>query len=255
MIPTQGINPAILTEQERNALAILVNLSPDDLARIKNFLHLGLPAVVGVTTLHDFIAACTRPLSTLGVSAFKDAHGLDDTGDNHGAIGHSTATAWIADMFASAAAPPRTGRQVTARGVHIVQNFEGKRLDAYQDQVGVWTIGYGHTPAHAGQVITDEQATALLLGDLAWAEKAVADNAGTLNDNQFDAFVSMCFNIGTAGFAGSTACREAKAGNYQASADAMLSWDKGTINGQLVVLPGLLARRTEERALFLQAPS
>jgi lysozyme len=259
-LPIQELDPTQLDEAHAHALALLVHLTPQDLASVKHLLHLGAPQIVGPQTLEAFMTLCqsagreVRDFSTAGVSAFKRAHGLDDTGANHGAIGQTTATAWVSLLLANIPVPT-PGRHITATGRAIIENFEGLSLTAYRDQVGVWTIGYGHTQGvEPDQVVTQAQADAFLTRDVAWAEAAVTQGVGALmSDNQFNAFVSMTFNIGAAGFLGSSCCRFANAGLMTMAADAMLLWDKGTINGELVVIPGLLERRQEERALALRS--
>ena len=77
-----------------------------------------------------------------------------------------------------------------------------------------------------------------------------------LNQNEFDALVSLVFNIGAGGFKGSSVLRNLNAGNRRGAADSMLAWNKGTIGGKKVVLKGLANRRAEERAQFLsRAPA
>lgn len=81
-------------------------------------------------------------------------------------------------------------------GLKLIESFEGLRLTAYQDSVGVWTIGYGHTQGVAqGQTITQQQAEAFLQQDLAVAEAAVNGRGLALTDNQFAALVSFTFNL------------------------------------------------------------
>src|ERR1035437_6637809 len=89
-LPMQGIDSTVLNPVELSALSILSQLAPDELAAIKHILHLGLPAVVGAQTLHAFVALCASSgmdLTPAGIAAFKQTHGLDNTGDNRGAIG------------------------------------------------------------------------------------------------------------------------------------------------------------------------
>ncbi|HEX3672669.1 MAG TPA: glycoside hydrolase family protein [Rhizomicrobium sp.] len=71
--------------------------------------------------------------------------------------------------------------------------------------------------------------------------------------HQAAAMLSLAYNIGTGAFQGSTVLRKFNAGDIAAAADAFLMWDKGTVNGQKTVIPGLLNRRTQERTLFLTA--
>ncbi len=82
-------------------------------------------------------------------------------------------------------------------GIKLIQQYEGLRLKAYQDSVGVWTIGYGHTKdVKPGDVINQLQAAEFLKQDIAHVENALNKFTG-FNQNQFDALVSFFFNVGT----------------------------------------------------------
>jgi lysozyme len=145
-------------------------------------------------------------------------------------------------------------RQIGDSGLELIKQFEGCRLTAYQDVVGIWTIGYGHIAGVSeGMQITEEEADELLREDLASAEEAVdaetQDVATT--DNQFGAMVSLCFNIGAGNFRSSSMLRDHRAGNLPAAADDFLKWDKARVNGMLEVVQGLLNRRKAERELYL----
>ncbi len=128
---------------------------------------------------------------------------------------------------------------------------EGCRLVAYLDSVGVPTIGIGHTgragpPTVAmGMTITQAEADAVLARDLASFEFAV-NRAVTvpMTQNQFDACVSLAFNIGATGFAGSTVVHKLNAGDIGGAADAFLMW---------VRPPELRLRRDGERTQFLKS--
>jgi lysozyme len=134
-------------------------------------------------------------------------------------------------------------------GLHFIAGHEGLRLQSYQDSVGVWTIGYGHTSkVKQGQTITEAEALAFLREDLAIAEKAVNTTiTAKLSQNQFDALVSLAFNIGAGAFSSSTLARRFNQGRILEAADAFLVW----CHGGGMTLPGLLKRRKDERALFL----
>lgn len=89
--------------------------------------------------------------------------------------------------------------------IEKVKEFEGLRLTAYKDSAGVLTIGYGHTRGvKAGQRITEKQADSLLRGDLLTAENYVNSLKLNLTQNQFDALVDFCYNLGAGNLAGST---------------------------------------------------
>ncbi len=135
-------------------------------------------------------------------------------------------------------------------GQVLIEKFEGLRLTAYQDMVGVWTIGYGHTgpDVKPGLVISQQQAAQLLINDLARFNNGVnALVTVKLNQNQFDALVSFSYNLGLGSLQNSTLLRLLNAGNFQAAADQFPRWDRAS--GKEVA--GLLARRNAERALFL----
>lgn len=93
-------------------------------------------------------------------------------------------------------------RKIGQAGLALIKQFEGCRLVAYQCSAGVWTIGYGHTVGvHKGMKITQAEAEAYLLQDVAKFEKYVNNPSyvpftDKLNQNQFDALVSFAFNLG-----------------------------------------------------------
>src|SRR5580698_3923670 len=126
---------------------------------------------------------------------------------------------------------------------HMIEQWEGLRLQTYRDSVGVATIGYGHTgpDVHDGEDITEAQADALMTSDLHKFEVAVAsmvDMAPT-SQQQFDAMVSFSYNLGSGALAGSSLLRYHKAGQFDAAAGEFVKWDHA--GGQ--VLAGLLRRR------------
>src|SRR3954465_8105080 len=91
--------------------------------------------------------------------------------------------------------------------IQLIKRNEGCCLKAYQDSVGVWTIGYGHTGSvKAGRVVTQHQADEILKYDLEKYSEGVDElTAGLgLSDNQFAACVSLTFNVGVTRFASST---------------------------------------------------
>ena len=148
-------------------------------------------------------------------------------------------------------------RTINAAGLALVKRNEGLRLASYQDVAGIWSIGYGHTPASPGQTITDAEAEKLLFNDIAFACAIVSDATGmvTTTDDQFSAMSSLAFNIGIQAFRTSSVVRLHQAGNTSGAADAFLMWDKAHVDGQLVVVAGLHNRRVEERALYLSEPA
>jgi len=144
-------------------------------------------------------------------------------------------------------------RSINDAGLNLIKSFEGRRLTAYRDVAGIWTIGYGHIRGvREGMAITEEQATQLLQQDLADTEASVDSmtSAAPTTNNQYAAMVSLCFNIGRGNFQSSRVLRFHLARDYTSAADAFLLWDKGHVNGQLVEVQGLLNRRQAEKDLY-----
>ena len=144
--------------------------------------------------------------------------------------------------------------QTSDKGIALIKQFEGCKLTAYQDSVGVWTIGYGWTkpvdgkPIRAGMTIKQETAERLLKTGLVSYENDVSRLVKVdLTQGQFDALVSFTYNLGARSLSTSTLLRKLNAGDYAGAADEFLRWDKA--GGK--VLSGLTRRREAERALFL----
>ncbi len=140
--------------------------------------------------------------------------------------------------------------KTSQRGIDLIKEFEGCKLEAYKDSVGIPTIGVGHTKNVCMEhTITMEQADALLRADLADAEKAVNQYVGVpLTQNQFDALVSFTFNLGAGALLGSTLLSLLGKGNYLGAAEQFGRWNRA--GGK--VLLGLARRRAAERELFLE---
>lgn len=148
-------------------------------------------------------------------------------------------------------------------GLDLIKSFEGLRLKAYDDlqpnkeitnisQVkGVLTIGYGHTKnVKVGQVITAEEAEKLLLSDLQSRINYVNKYVKIpLNENQFSALVSFCYNCGENNLRNLVRNR-----TITQIADALLLYNKAKDNktGKYIVLAGLNRRRKAEQDLFLR---
>ncbi|NEP62923.1 MAG: lysozyme [Symploca sp. SIO2G7] len=140
-------------------------------------------------------------------------------------------------------------RQTNFSGVSLIKSFEGLRLKAYQDAVGVWTIGYGTTRGvKPGQEITEAEAEALLKTDLNRFERAVIQAVRVpINDNQFAALVSFTYNVGSGAMRSSTLLRKLNRRDIYGAANEFPRWNRA--GGR--VLAGLTRRRNAERALFL----
>lgn len=142
--------------------------------------------------------------------------------------------------------------QINAAGIALIKESEGCELTAYQDVGGVWTIGYGHTGEDVteGLTISQDRADAMLEADLVHYESCVNNMVDRdLTPNQFSALVSFAYNEGCEALRGSTLMRLLNEGNFQGAADEFLEWVWAS--GER--LPGLVTRRSRERALFLQA--
>jgi lysozyme len=133
-------------------------------------------------------------------------------------------------------------------GVQLTERFEGVRLVAYRDSVGVLTIGYGHTfGVTEGMTCTEDQAAAWLFNDTQVAQADVNKYVTvTLTQGEFDALVDFAFNLGRGNLNNSTLLKDINAGNFAAAADEFVKWDRA--GG--VVVAGLLRRRLAEQQEF-----
>ena len=143
---------------------------------------------------------------------------------------------------------------VSLFGVDLICGFEGKQLAAYDDGVGVWTIGFGTTvypngiKVKKGDTCTEAQAKAYMAHDLKKFESAVNNAVKVpLNQNQFDALVSLAYNIGASAFSQSTLVKKLNANDYRGAADQFDVW----VNAGGKRMQGLVNRRAKEKALFL----
>lgn len=144
--------------------------------------------------------------------------------------------------------------EMSNSGISMLKRFEGCELTAYQDAVGVWTIGYGWmqpvngVPVGKGMTITQGTADSLLRSGLAQYELGVTRLVRVcINQNQFDALVDFAYNLGVRALEGSTLLKKLNAGDYAGAAAEFPKWNKA--GGK--VLPGLVRRREAERSLFL----
>ena len=133
-------------------------------------------------------------------------------------------------------------------GIALLKHFEGCELNAYQDSVGVWTIGYGHTKGvERGMKISQEEAESMLQQELKHEyEDYISDIDQELTQCQFDALVCWVYNLGPTNLRSSTMLKEIIAGNMDLVPFQMKRWDKA--GGK--VLLGLTRRRNAEALLF-----
>lgn len=163
-----------------------------------------------------------------------------------------------------------TRKTTSPCGLEIIKSFEGicdgnpktVNLDPYKDPVGIWTIGWGHVLRYQGRILKGDadkalansiypggismpQAERLLVNDVSAVEIYLNAVFPYLTQNQFDALVSFCFNVGI--HEESTLFTLLKAKNFAGAAGQFGRWIYSA--GQ--VLPGLIKRRAAERALFM----
>jgi len=140
---------------------------------------------------------------------------------------------------------------VSDQGREFIKSWEGCRLKAYDDGVGVWTIGYGHTKGvKYGDECTQEQADA-------WFDEEIEQFGNQVNalvipdvpQHQFDALVSLAYNIGVGAFSKSTLLKKLNDHDYLGAAEQFDVWNKG---GGMVMI-GLVRRRSAERNIFERA--
>lgn len=142
--------------------------------------------------------------------------------------------------------------------LEVIKRHEGLRLNAYLDQVGVPTIGYGTimyedgTRVKIGDSITLERAESLLSKDANRRWDAVKHAVKVpVNENQKTAIVSLAYNIGVGGFLSSTVLKRINRGETEHKIrEAWMMWNKGRIDGKLVEIRGLTIRRGEEADLY-----
>ena len=143
----------------------------------------------------------------------------------------------------------------TPKALALLKQLEGCRLAAYQDQAGVWTIGYGHTgrDVSQGTMWTQDFADMMLDVDVQAVVSgvtAIVHPFAPLTDNQFSALVIFAFNVGIAALMGSTLLRHVNGGLDSFVPDDFMQWIHIHKGGQVVVDPGLQKRRAAEAALW-----
>ena len=137
---------------------------------------------------------------------------------------------------------------VKASTIELIQRFEGVRHEAYDDGYGNMTIGVGHLikkdePHLYFATLSDRQVRDLLLDDMRPCEDVIKYKVTQpLTQGQFDALMSLCFNIGHDNFERSHTMRHLNDGNYMLAAKSMLNWDRPK---------SLTNRRYKEHKLFI----
>ena len=157
--------------------------------------------------------------------------------------------------------------KVSSAAIEMIKHHEGVRMRPYRCPALLWTVGVGHVidPSHAAvkyeerrslpipagwdRTLTMDEVDAILAQDLAKFERGVARlcPASVNHQGQFDALVSLSFNIGLGNVQRSSIRMRYNRGDIEGAADAFLMWTKAA--GK--VLTGLVKRRNDERAMFL----
>ena len=134
-------------------------------------------------------------------------------------------------------------------GRNLIKTFEGYRDTAYLDPVGIWTVGYGHTQGvQKGDTVTQEEADAFLQQDLKAAENTVNATGLKLSQLQFDALVSLVYNIGSGNFQNSTLLKLLKQSTKPRP--ELEKWWKVWNKAGGQTLKGLERRRAAEYTLY-----
>ena len=142
--------------------------------------------------------------------------------------------------------------KLSQRGIDLIKQFEGYSSKAYPDPAtggAPWTIGYGTTKGvKPGMVITAQQAEKMLRDDVAKFESGVSSLiTAPTTQGQFDAMVSLAYNIGLGNFGKSTLLKKHNARCYTCAADQFRVWNRA--NGK--VMNGLTRRRAAEREVYM----
>jgi lysozyme len=193
------------------------------------------------------------PGTERAVRAAQAAHGLSADG----IAGPLTLKALAAPAATASASTSGGGQGLTPQGAAFIGHFEGFSARLYNDPVGHCTIGFGHLvhrgpingsePAEFKQGITRERGLEILRQDASTASDAVARLVRTpLNPHQRDALISFTYNLGAGALETSTLLQLLNQGDYGSVPTQLNRWTKA--GGRQ--LPGLVARRKAEGALF-----
>lgn len=144
---------------------------------------------------------------------------------------------------------------VSDKCINMIKHHEGFVRKPYQDPIGLWTVGVGHLigdgkklPKEWNKEFTDEEVDNILCDDLERFEIGIQRlTKVSLTQSQFDALVSFSFNVGLGNFQSSTLRSKLNRGDYEGASNEFPKWRKA--GGK--ILPGLVKRRADERALFL----
>lgn len=146
---------------------------------------------------------------------------------------------------------------ITERCIELIKKWEGYSSEAYLCPAGVWTVGWGSTwdmngkRIEKGKVVNEEEAEELLRYEIMRCETAVLLNTRRISPYQADALTSFAFNLGKSALKGSSLLRYHNEERYDLAANEFLKWKWHKVNGVKHISPGLLARREDERRLYI----
>lgn len=210
-------------------MLLKVGITGNKVKELQNLLSLTADGVFGINTLK-------------AVKAFQSKNGLV----SDGIVGSKT---W--DVLLNKNTPKHS---LSNNGMKLLEQFEGLRLEAYLDSAGIYTIGFGTikypdgSKVKKGDKITKAQAKQYKLHDLKEFESIVNTSVTVpLSQNQYDALISLSYNIGSGAFKNSTLLKKLNSGDYKGAAEQFLAWNKA--GGKKV--QGLVNRREAEQKLFL----
>ena len=145
--------------------------------------------------------------------------------------------------------------KISNNGINLIKHFEGLSLKPYLDVVNIPTIGWGNTfyedgtKVKLGDQISKTYALKLLevVANRDFADKIFPSIKVKVTQSQFDAMVSLAYNIGVGAFLKSTLLKKVNAGDFTGAGEEFLRWNKA--GGKEVL--GLTRRREREKQLFL----
>ena len=138
--------------------------------------------------------------------------------------------------------------KISENGLELIKKFEGCETTAYQDSVGVWTIGFGHTKGvEEGQTCSIEDAESMLADEMNEYEGYINNMVKVeLQQHEFDALVAWVYNLGPTNLGESTMLKVLNGGQFDRVPDEMNRWTRA--GGE--ILEGLVRRRQAESLMF-----
>ena len=142
----------------------------------------------------------------------------------------------------------RNKMKISENGLELIKKFEGCKTTAYQDSVGVWTIGFGHTKGvEEGQTCSIEDAESMLADEMDEYEGYINNMVKVeLQQHEFDALVAWVYNLGPTNLGESTMLKVLNGGQFDRVPDEMNRWTRA--GGK--ILEGLVRRRQAESLMF-----